>query len=386
MAAIRKLPSGRWQATVRHPAGHRLTKSDPLKRIVQAWAAQTETQLRNGEIVAERGRGVTVQQWHDRWIAARRVEKTTAHEERLRLAAYILPRWGTWPLRQIGRIDVQTWIADLAKERGPHVTYGCYMLFSKMLGDAELEGLIPATPCRAIELPKIIKPAPRWLTRTEYSRLLDAMRGKTVRTRTRHVPDPMAAQWEAMVAVACHSGLRSGELSGLDVSAVDFDRGLIRVDQVMTRFGLRDYPKSDSSRRSVPVHPDALAMLWRVVADRPSDAPVFQAPRGGRLHQGNFLKTVWHPALVEAGIEPVRAYVTRHTFASWLIQDGVPRWDIAQALGHRTTAFVDRYAFLEPDAHARIRATWSRAGDAPATHGVPQPGELPGVIPGQNTK
>jgi integrase len=69
---------------------------------------------------------------------------------------------------------------------------------------------------------------------------------------------------------------------------------------------------------------------------------------------------VWHPALERADIEPVRAYVTRHTFASWMVQDGVPLWDIAQALGHSSLDFVSRYAFLQPNAHDTIRAAFAR--------------------------
>jgi hypothetical protein len=34
MGCIRRLPCGRWQATVRHPSGRKITKSDPLRRIV----------------------------------------------------------------------------------------------------------------------------------------------------------------------------------------------------------------------------------------------------------------------------------------------------------------------------------------------------------------
>jgi integrase len=361
----RKLSSGKWQATVRHPAGHKLTKTDPLKRVVQSWAQETEAAFRNGEIRSERGRDLTLQAWHDRWIKGRNVAQTTGHEEKLRLDRYVLPRWGSWPLRSIGRIDVQQWVTELGRERSAHVAVGCYRVLHKMLGDAELEGLIPATPCRKIDLPKLEKPAPRWLTREEYGRLLLAfdadLDGK---------PVPQGAQWKAMVAVACHSGLRSGELNGLDVGAIDFDRCLIHVKQVQTKFGLRPYPKSDSSRRAAPVHQDALNLLWPIVADRPADAPAFPAPRGGRVDQSNFLKTVWHPALERAGIEPVRAYVTRHTFASWLVQDGVPLWDIAQALGHSSLEFVNRYAFLQPGAHDGIRAAWARAAGARLAHGA----------------
>lgn len=361
MAYIRRLPPrkdgkpGKWQATVRHPSGRKVTKTDALKRVVEAWAAETEAAIRNGEIRSERGRGVTVQQWHDRWIEARNIAATTAHEENLRLSKYVLPEWGPWPLRSIGRIDVQAWVTRLGRERGPNVTHGCYHVLHKMLSDAELDGMLSVNPCRKIDLPKVEKPAPRWLTRDEYSRLLLAFDGA-----------PQGEQWRAMVAVACHSGLRSGELAGLDVGAVDFDRGIIRVHQVMTKFGMRSYPKSESSRRMAPVHPEALELLVPVVEGKATDSPAFPAPRGGRLDQSNFLKTVWHPALKRAGIEPVRAYVTRHTFASWAVQDGVPLWDIAQALGHGSLSFVNRYAFLAPGAHESIRSAWARRYGASA--------------------
>jgi integrase len=364
VAHIRRLPSGNFNAVVRLPNGKRKSITRPLKGEVKQLATELEAQIARGAYGVRNDHKLTFAAWHARWVQARNLARTTAHEQDLRLAKYVLPRWGAWPLASIGRIDVQQWVTDLGRQRGAHVAFGCYAVFSKMLADAELEGLIPTTPCRKIILPKKEKPAPRWLTEEEYGRLLLAFdEGEDGR------PVPQGAQWKAMVAVACHSGLRSGELAGLDVGKVDFERGLIRVDQVMTKFGLRSYPKSDSSRRSAPVHQDALDLLWPVVADKPASAPVFPAPRGGRLDQSNFLKTVWHPALERAGIEPVRAYVTRHTFASWMIQAGVPEWDIAQALGHRTTEFVHRYAFLKPDAHESIRAAWSRARDAHATHG-----------------
>ncbi|MPQ99678.1 tyrosine-type recombinase/integrase [Modestobacter sp. I12A-02628] len=366
MAYIRKLPSGKWQATVRHPSGRKVTKTDVLKRVVTAWAAETEVAFRHGEIRSERGRQTTVAQWHEQWAPARTVARTTEYQQVLRLRRTVLPYWGSWPLRSIGRIDVQAWVKSLQSAgTGAHAVQSAYMVFAKLMADAVLEGLLPTTPCQKIELPKAELPAPRWLSREEYQRLLLAFDGQ-----------PHGERWRALVAVACHSGLRSGELAGLDVGAVDFERGLIRVGQVTTPFGLRPYPKTDLSRRSVPVHPDALALLWPLVADRPADAPAFPAPRGGRIEQSNYSRYVWRPALQRAGIEHVRPYVTRHTFASWLVQDGVPLWDIAQALGHSSTAMVSRYAFLAPDAHANIRAAWERAG-ASADVVAPGPGGAP---------
>jgi integrase len=373
VAYYRKLPSGRHNYVVRLPNGKRKSFTDDLKRVAKERAESFERALRDGTPVHLQDRRMTVGQWHARWRLSRNLAPTTAHEERLRWEKYVEPAWGDKPMGMIGRIDVQTWVTQLGQERGPHVAFGCYILLSKLLGDAELEKLIPASPCRKIVLPKIEKPAPRWLTREEYDRLLLAFDGV-----------PQGAQWRAMVAVACNTGLRSGELAGLDVRHVDFDRELVRVEQVMTKFGLRSYPKSEASRRTVHCPPEALELLWPTVADRGPGSPCFPAPRGGRLDQSNFLKTVWHPALARAGIEPVRAYVTRHTFASWMVQDGVPLWDIAQALGHSSLEFVNRYAFLAPDAHDSIRAAFAKRRDPQAPHRAGDESSLSDMSAGSN--
>jgi integrase len=337
-----------------------MTKSDPVKRVVASWAAEQERAFRVGLVAADSGRTLTVRAWHDRWITARNVAATTAHEERLRLDAYVLPHWGGWPLRSIGRIDVQAWVTALTRERGPHVTVSCYHALHKMLADAELEGLIPASPCRKIDLPRIDPPPPRWLTREEYGRLLLAFDGGR-----------QGDQWRAMIAVACNTGLRSGELSGLDVGHVDFDRQLIRVEQVMTKFGMRPYPKSESSRRTVHVPQEALDLLWPVIADRSADAPVFPAPRGGRLDQSNYPEDgVASGAAAGRDRAGPRLRHPAH-LRLWMVQDGVPLWDIAQALGHNSLQFVNRYAFLQPDAHDAIRAAFAKRRGAPVAHDGP---------------
>jgi integrase len=356
---IRKLPSGKFQATVRHPAGHKITKTDPLKRAVVAWAAEMEAGFRNGEVSSERGRNLTVQQWHDRWIKSRNVERTTAAKDAVWLRTLILPKWGTWPLRSIGRTDVQTWVIEMQRAgKGAPTVTGAYRLFSALMSDAALEGIVPATPCREIDLPRVVKPAPRWLTRHEYDCLQLAL-GEMRRGEV----------WQAFVGLGTFSGLRPGEMAGLDVPAVDFDRQLVRVSQVMTRHGLRDYPKTDSSVRSVPFPPEVSDLLWRLCADR-SQGPVFTSPTGERINEANFRNRVWSPALKAAGIEHLRVYAMRHTAASWAVQAGVPDRDIMKMLGHSSTALVATYAHLAADAHEKIRASWLVPAGAQVAHAV----------------
>jgi hypothetical protein len=59
----------------------------------------------------------------------------------------------------------------------------------------------------------------------------------------------------------------------------------------------------------------------------------------------------------------------RHTAASWLVQDGVPLYDVQALLGHESFATTQRYAHLAPDAHGKVIESWSRRLGAPVAHG-----------------
>jgi integrase len=374
VAHIRKLPSGNYNAIVRLPNGKRKSITDPLKRVVKAKADDLEAALRRGERLHLRERRLTVAAWHERWLIDRMVEASTARKDESRWRNYIEPRWGSWPLDSIQRGDVQAWVKELMDAGvGPHPIHGAVELLSTMLAEAADSGLIAATPCRKIKLPRRGKPEPRWLTRHEYDRLQLALGARTIaRGGSRQVPDPRAPVWQAFVGLGCFSGLRPGELAGLDISSIDFDRRLVRVTQVMARlpdgkrpdgrpkykFGIRRYPKSDRSIRSVPFPEEVGELLWRIVADR-AGGPVFTAPGGGRVFfDNNWHSRVWIPALTTAGIEPVRPYVMRHTAASWLVQAGVPDRQIMKILGHADTHLIEVYAHLAPDAHDAVRAAW----------------------------
>jgi site-specific recombinase XerD len=55
------------------------------------------------------------------------------------------------------------------------------------------------------------------------------------------------------------------------------------------------------------------------------------------------------PALRAAGITDLRWHDLRHTFASWLIQDGVPLERVSKLLGHQSMTMTMRYAHLAPN-------------------------------------
>jgi integrase len=178
--------------------------------------------------------------------------------------------------------------------------------------------------------------------------------------------------WRTLAELAMTVGLRPGEIYGLHGHRVDWLRSQISVIDVMTRLGLRQHPKSRKSHRVVPVQAHVLEGMSVLMTARPRDALVFTAPEGGPVSDGHFRNRVWYPALEAARLcglpapaagdefkrgqcrdfcddpqHKVRRFpprIMRHTAASWLVQDGVPLYDVQALLGHEDYATTQRYA------------------------------------------
>ncbi|MEV1245212.1 tyrosine-type recombinase/integrase [Nonomuraea sp. NPDC049750] len=52
--------------------------------------------------------------------------------------------------------------------------------------------------------------------------------------------------------------------------------------------------------------------------------------------------------------------VMRHTVASWLVQAGVPLYDVHVLFGHEAYETTQRYPHLPPEVHGKILGVWER--------------------------
>jgi integrase len=71
-----------------------------------------------------------------------------------------------------------------------------------------------------------------------------------------------------------------------------------------------------------------------------------------------------------AGVRRFPPRIMRHTAASWLVQDGVPLYDVPTLLGHEDYATTRRYAHLAPDFHGKVIESWTGGLGAPVAHGM----------------
>lgn len=398
MASIRRLPSGKYQATVYLPSKKRTTRTDALKSVVTKWARDLETDIARGQWRDPRDGRITVKEWAKRWLDARVVEPDTLRTNKGAFKHHILPHWEEWPLAKIRRMDAQTWVKKMSKDGvQPPTVKRAYDLFSAMLRDAVDEGLLMDSPCVRIDLPRLSPKMPSWFTRDQVDRIQAELNDRD----------------KAFVELMVHSGPRWGEAAAC-VGAerpdevgnpIDWLRRKIRIVGALDQNGKwKEHPKTSKSRREVPVPQHVLDMLTPLLLGRPRDSWVFVAnrmsprkrdpetgkkperlPRGAAeaqvkptLSGANWRKYYWYPAIAAANkqvakenqvrrkadqILPVPVYDPhdcRHTAASWLVQRGLPLYNLRDLLGHESIKTTEKYAHLAPDAHGAVEETWRK--------------------------
>ena len=166
----------------------------------------------------------------------------------------------------------------------------------------------------------------RWITKAEAERLLEAARANK---RAPHL-------WP-FIQLGLYTGMRRGEMLGLEWARVDLDAGLAYLR-----------PSDQKGRRydSVALNQKARAALAALGGH---DRWVF-AYRGRRVQS---VRKSFDRAVRAAGIEDFHIHDMRHTCAAWLVQKGVPLRDVADVLRHRDIATTMNYSHLAPDSAKR---------------------------------
>lgn len=180
-------------------------------------------------------------------------------------------------------------------------------------------------------IPKPALPRDRWLTKEEAVRLLEAAeRLAREDGRPKHLPD--------FIRLSLYTGMRSGEVLGLEWHRVDLEQGVIR-------FGAGD--QKNRKAGSIPINQQArVAILSRQRARVLGSPWVFAHEDGRRLLS---VKNSFATACRMAGLSDVRPHDLRRTFGSWLAQAGEPIQRISRLMRHSGIEVTHRiYAHLAP--------------------------------------
>jgi len=242
------------------------------------------------------------------------------------------------------------------------------------------QGLIGRNPVLGIRAPKSPKPLPKALGVDQAMRLADfdgAAGAATEADIWLQIRDA------AMAELLYGSGLRAGELAGLDaVPNADTERqGRGWVD---LQAGEVHVLGKGSKRRSVPMGRAASAALraWLALRAKPFgaagaarlDAALFVGRRGARLTTLSIWRRLRQRSQRAGLPSPVHPHMLRHSFASHLLQSSGDLRAVQELLGHASITSTQVYTRLDFQHLARVYdATHPRAHKMPSPDQGPAP-------------
>ncbi len=195
------------------------------------------------------------------------------------------------------------------------------------------------------------------LTRQEVATLLQVVKARY-------------AVLHPLILCASRTGLRQGELIGLQWGDVDFNGGFLEVRRAIVR--RQETTTKNHKIRRVDMTPQLAEVLHQLKETRRLEAsmrekpmsekdPVFMTAAWTRWDDAN-LRKAFQRCLTAAGIRRVRFHDLRHTYASLMGEGGAPPKYVQEQLGHASIQVtMDIYSHLFPSGNRE----WVKTLDEP---------------------
>jgi integrase len=243
----------------------------------------------------------------------------TTAEYKATFKKHILPYFGTWYLTDIKPSDLKYWQMKLQKgNRSARTVNDIRSVFRGILQDAYFDELIEKNPFDLVRRPKMEKTIINPFSLEEVKTLIEHSNG----------------WFKNYLIIAFFTGLRSGEMIGLQWKDIDFENNTIFINRSI-RKGLITTPKTANSIRDI----DMLSIVSEAFKEQylltnHSDY-VFLNQYGKHYNSSEkIVKYKWRPLLEKCNFEYRILYKTRHTFASIMLQQKEEIAWISKMLGH----------------------------------------------------
>ena len=346
--AVRKLPSGKWQARLREPASYQLISLGTFRTsrdAMNALAAARTDQSRGAWVPPDRTR-TTVAAWAERWYATTgHLRPSTQTLYRWLLDRYVIPSLGNAELGDMDTQVVRRWLSGLSKSGLSRSTVAkAYRVLRQLLQHAVEAGYLAKNPCTvrgAATEPQV------------------PMRCPTV-DDVLAIAEAIEPQYRTLVLLSGFGGLRWGECAGLRRSKVDLLHRTVSITEQATEVAGRidvGPPKTAAGVRVVALPSlvvQALEDHLARFAALESDGLVFPAPDGGYMRRSNFTTRHWKRAVENAGVEPLRFHDLRHGAATLAATTGATTKELMSRLGHASPAAALRYQHVVSGRDAAI--------------------------------
>jgi integrase len=217
----------------------------------------------------------------------------------------------------------------------------------KALKKAVVEDVIPSNPALDIELPKYESPEIKILSHDQQTKLIKVS---------------YFYRYGVFVRLTLCTGIRLGELLGLQWNDIDFDRREMRIRRTLHRCKnydptekastsiFLDPPKTKNSKRTIPLLNHAVEDLksWKLKQSREvTNAKFVVTGINGKFLDPKTFKDYYNRMLDRCDIHGITFHALRHTFATNALERGMDKKTLSEILGHYSVAFtLDTYAHV----------------------------------------
>ena len=220
-----------------------------------------------------------------------------------------------------------------------------HRLISSILSTAVEWGVLFSNPCNRTKPPRVEKKEPKYLDEVQAATLLDLLETERI-------------EYKTMIRLLLFTGLRRGEMLGLEWSDVDFNKNTLQVCRsslYVPEIGVfEDETKNTTSNRIIKLSPTAISDLkayknWQMeqrlaVGDKWTETNrIFTTSEGKPFHPDTLSK--WFSYFIKTHsneLPPISIHSLRHTNATLQIAGGVPLTTVAKRLGHADTVTTSR--------------------------------------------
>lgn len=331
--SVRKLPSGRFQASFLGPNGVRQYAPDTFRTRTDAdrWLVGVEADINKGAWLDDKLGRETFGNYASAYLRDNpnigdRWEETCRRNMRLHMTELL-----DLPLIAITPPVVRSWYAKALLGEGGKTSIGqSYRFLRAVMNSAKRDGAIVINPC---QIPGAGSDKAKERGIANPGQIVDLVEAITPRYR-------------AAVLLAAWCGLRRGEVCGLRTADVDLVDCVVwvRKNRVELLESPKKYdkdPKTDAGRRPVSVPPHVMPYLRDHMKEW-AGRDRFFIGKDGQPMRGNAVYQAFVRARVKVGVD-VSYHDLRHTGQTLAASAGATLADLKKRLGHASAAASLRY-------------------------------------------
>ena len=308
----------------------RLGKHPQTLAEMREMAAKAEEEKKQIVVETEAER-ITFDEVFERYLPVHKTETTERTWQNTEgcYRNWIAKKLGTRKLIEITVDDIQPIITEAMETRTPRTADFVKAVIRQIFNFAKKRDLyFKDNPAMKIKVKQKDNKRNRFLTQEEARILLDALLKSSI-----DVHD--------IALISLFEGLRAGEIFNLRWEHIIWHSERISVLD----------PKNNESRME-PMHALVKEMLQRRYRDD-KDGYIFKARNGGKITvlSDTFQRTVDKLGFNDGITDPrqkVVFHTLRHTYASWLVMNGVDLYTTQKLIGHKSNQMTQRYAHLAP--------------------------------------